>query len=120
MLGSIQSGRCHLDSGLALAGLFGGRRTQGGGRSHQDWAMDSDLLRIGGVHGLVFPSMRFFPDRGELLRRLSAPAGSVVLLVERFVDFCRTPEVMEQDRQLTRHRDDGSLLSVLAAAGGDL
>lgn len=61
MLGSIQSGRCHLGSGLALAGLFGGRRTQGGGRSYRDWAMDSDLLRIGGVHGLVFPSMRFFP-----------------------------------------------------------
>lgn len=56
MLGSIQSGRCNLGSGLALAGLCGGRRTQGGGRSHRDWAMDSDLLRIGGVHGFVFLS----------------------------------------------------------------
>jgi hypothetical protein len=61
MLGSIQSGRCHLGSGLALADLLGGRRTQGGGRSHRDWAMDSDLLRIGGVHGLVFLRCVSFP-----------------------------------------------------------
>jgi hypothetical protein len=85
MLGSIQSGRCHLGSGLALADLLGGWRTQGGGRSHRDWAMDSDLLGIGGVHGFVFPSILSRPWRA--LRRLTATAGSVVLLVERLVDF---------------------------------
>lgn len=69
--------------------------------------------------GFFFPSMRLLPECGGALRHLSATAGFVVLLVERLVDFCRAPEVMEQDGQLACHRDDGSLLGVLAAARRD-
>lgn len=119
MLGSIQSRRCHLGFGLALADWVGHRRTQGGGRSHQNWAIDSERPGIGGVHGFLFPSMRVFSDRGELLSDFSATDVFTVLLIERLVDFCRAPEVMEQDGQLAGHRDDGSLLGVLAAAGSD-
>jgi hypothetical protein len=119
MLRSIQSGRCHLGFGLALADGVGHGRTQGGGRSHQDWAIDSERPGIGGVHGFLFLSMRAVSDRGELLSYFSTTDVFAVLLVERLVDFCRAPEAMEQDGQLAGHRDDGSLLGVLAAAGSD-
>jgi hypothetical protein len=119
MLGSIQSGRCHLGFGLALADWIGHRWTQGGGRSHRDWAIDSERPGIGGVHGFLFSSMRLLPDRGELSGHFSATDGFMVLLVERLVDFCRAPEVMEKNGQLAGHRDDGSLLGILAAARSD-
>ena len=58
MLGSVQSGRCHLPFGLYVCRfvLLGGKRTRGGGAVAPDWAMDSDLAWIGVAHGLeCFP-----------------------------------------------------------------
>lgn len=95
-----------------------------GGPSEQDAVTGTGRLTrsvLGSVEftGFFFPSMRLLPDGGGALRRRSATAGFMVLLVERLVDFCTTPEVMKQDGQLACHRDDGSLLGVLTAAGGD-
>jgi hypothetical protein len=54
MLGSIQSRRCHLWDGLVAPAAAWPRADPGRRRSRRDWAMDSDLLGIGGVHGLGF------------------------------------------------------------------
>jgi hypothetical protein len=66
MLGSIQSGRCHLGFGLALADWIG----HGGPREEDAVAGTRRSTRsvLGSVEftGFFFPSMRLFPDRDEL------------------------------------------------------
>src|SRR5712691_10277275 len=124
MLGSIQSERCNLAHGLVFPRASWLRADPGSTRSRRDWAMDSHFF--GSVwlrHVIVFSLValwRCFPWLLASLGCFAATAGPARLLLEGLVDFCPTPEVMEQNRQLARHCDERSLLGVLAAAGGHL
>jgi hypothetical protein len=74
MVGSDQSGRCNLGSGLGACPTFGRHVDPWRSRSRLDWAMDSELLRIGGGHevGLFLPSMRFFSKPRGVMRLFRA------------------------------------------------
>jgi hypothetical protein len=70
MVGSDQSGRCNLGSGLGACPTAGRHADPWRSRSRPDWAMDSELLRIGGGHGvgLFLSSMRFFSEPRRVTR----------------------------------------------------
>jgi hypothetical protein len=88
MLGSDQSGRCNLGSGLGACPTFGRHADPRRSRSRRDWAMDSELLRIGERHGVGLFLLRwaFSLNSGES-RDFSATAGLVGLLVEGLVEL---------------------------------
>src|SRR5216683_1679805 len=123
MLGSIQSRRCNLGFGLAFFRALCLRADPGRKRSRRDWTMDShSSVRCGSSTDRFSLSclLVVFPQFLSSLGGFTATAGLVGLLIERLVDLCPTPEAMEQDGEFACHRDERSLLGVLAAPRGHL